>query len=473
MSIPGQLFIGTLAPSDKKFLVPLVTNARKQGYERFVEPCAGALAMSCLAAECGYKSTQIDASDISLFSGVLGRAAMGVPLDKMGITADGFDADVLRDPAMVLYAQIYLKTLNKVGHEYFLQLLNDLRYRREEHLALLREQIDAIATRLKGLRYRDLCMWQHLDEALQDEHALIVICPPTYKAGYEKFFDTGGKMRWNEPSFGVFDPETGLSELYEKAKDAKALLICYEERDQGEPTGLEIYGRNAGRPGMNMYLTSNRPEEAIDLSGGKKIMRANPENIAPLKVPVLPHSHIVTDTSNIQLIPIKPENATYYRKLWTHNFVGGASSCAIGMFIDGFIAGIFGYDKMSVSLGGKSDLTFKFGMCAPSDQRLNRLLYMLAATSYAVAMQTDDLMREQLSGVQTVMLTKYPESKEMRGLMKLVRKETQKPLGFKLVYRVDIKDRSKEEVIQEWYRKEVQWQKQRAATKCSLTSETA
>ncbi|MDL2205329.1 hypothetical protein LJC33_00270, partial [Eubacteriales bacterium OttesenSCG-928-N13] len=162
---------------------------------------------------------------------------MGVPLDKMGITADGFDADVLRDPAMVLYAQIYLKTLNKVGHEYFLQLLNDLRYRREEHLALLREQIDAIATRLKGLRYRDLCMWQHLDEALQDEHALIVICPPTYKAGYEKFFDTGGKMRWNEPSFGVFDPETGLSELYEKAKDAKALLICYEERDQGEPTG--------------------------------------------------------------------------------------------------------------------------------------------------------------------------------------------------------------------------------------------
>ena len=46
---PGAFFLGTLVPSEQKFLKVLLESARKSGYTKFVEPCAGAFAMSHLA----------------------------------------------------------------------------------------------------------------------------------------------------------------------------------------------------------------------------------------------------------------------------------------------------------------------------------------------------------------------------------------------------------------------------------------
>ena len=50
---PGAFFLGTLVPSEQKFLKVLLENARKNGYTKFVEPCAGAFAMSHLAVQSG------------------------------------------------------------------------------------------------------------------------------------------------------------------------------------------------------------------------------------------------------------------------------------------------------------------------------------------------------------------------------------------------------------------------------------
>ena len=42
---PGALFLGTLVAQEQKFLKPLIANAKKNGYTKVVEPCAGAFAM--------------------------------------------------------------------------------------------------------------------------------------------------------------------------------------------------------------------------------------------------------------------------------------------------------------------------------------------------------------------------------------------------------------------------------------------
>lgn len=60
------------------------------------------------------------------------------------------------------------------------------------------------------------------------------------------------------------------------------------------------------------------------------------------------------------------------------------------------------------------------------------------------------------------MLTKYPENKEVRGIMKLVNRQTDKNNGFKLTYEAEITDRTEEETLKEWLRRERQWQKNRA-----------
>ena len=301
-------------------------------------------------------------------------------------------------------------------------------------------------------------MWKHIREVMDDEKAVVVLCPPTYTAGYEKFFDTAGKLKWREPDFEVFDPVEGLKQLYELVKDKKALFVVYEEQKAGESAGIPIYGRDAGRPGMYMYLTSNRPEEATELAKGKEINRKSGAKMSPLKGhPILPKDYDITESCKIDVVPILPENATYYRTLWTHNFKGGASGSCIGLFIDGYIAGVFGYDKMAVALGGKADIDFRFGISAPSVHRLNRILYKAACTKRVLGFVLDDIQKLSVTGVQTTMITKYPESKEMRGIMKLKERVKDEQCGYKLRYRCDVTNMTLEEILREWVGKEKAW----------------
>ena len=73
----------------------------------------------------------------------------------------------------------------------------------------------------------------------------------------------------------------------------------------------------------------------------------------------------------------------------------------------------------------------------------------------------DDLEREKVTKVRTAMLTKYPENKEVRGIMKLVNRQKDKNNGFKLTYEAELTDRTEQETLEEWLRRERQWQKSR------------
>lgn len=131
---PGEMFLGCLGTVEQRYLVNLIKNAAKNGYTRFVEPCAGTFAMSNLAIQNGYKPEQIETSDVSMMSSVMGYAITGKPLDELEIHAQGFSDEELLDPAVALYAQMYLRTSKTAGNEYFFNLLKDLRDRREEHI---------------------------------------------------------------------------------------------------------------------------------------------------------------------------------------------------------------------------------------------------------------------------------------------------------------------------------------------------
>ena len=71
---PGAFFLGTLVPSEQKFLKVLLESARNSGYTKFVEPCAGAFAMSHLAVQSGFKPSEIESSDVSMFTSIMGYA---------------------------------------------------------------------------------------------------------------------------------------------------------------------------------------------------------------------------------------------------------------------------------------------------------------------------------------------------------------------------------------------------------------
>lgn len=464
LQTPGAFFLGTLVPSEQKFLKTIIENARKQGYTRFVEPCAGAFAMSHLAVQCGFRPEQIEASDVTLFSSVYGYAIMDKPLDDLKITAKGFTEEDMKDPATVLYALMLLKTTVNSGGDFFYAMLKDLEIRRNEHIQRIREQLERARNLLKGFSYRPLDMYDHLDEAMNDEKAIIFANPPTYKSGFEKWYDTKGNMTWQEPSYRVFDPKTGLIKLMQEIMAGKkALILCYEENETGKMAGYPVFARYGVRKGINVYLTTNQPDKAIELAGGKIIVRPQERELNALNCAILPSDYNLTENSKISYMKIEPQVAFYYRAIWTHNFSGGSAQINVGLFIDGQIAGVLGYQ---IAFGKElKELVIMYGI-TPKHQtlRLNRLLTMIAVNKETLKNFVPEFRLNKFEGIQTTQLTKYPESKEMRGLMKLKRKEKGK-LGYKLVYHCEINKRTTQATLVEFLQKEEKWQRERQKSK--------
>lgn len=468
---PGAFFLGTLVAAEQKFLKPLIENAKKAGYTKFVEPCCGAFAMSHLAAQAGFKPGQIEASDVSMFSSIMGYAITDQSLSGLELKAYGFTDEEMLDPATALYAWLYLHTAKNAGKEYFYNIMRDLEYRKDQHLEEIRAQLQRAHDALHGMGYRAMDMWDHLDEVYNDPHALVIANPPTYTAGFEKWYDTGGRMTWKEPKYGIFDPSHGLIDLYDHMEGCQCLMVVYEENEPGKTAGAPVFARYGVRDGVNVYLTSNRPDEATELAEGKKIVRPNESIVIPLDCSMLPRDYDITRKCRVQVGQIDRQQAQYYRKLWTHNFVGSSAPINMAVFIDGMIAGVFGIDKSALTMGAfgtrVSDAVFlMYGMTIPhKTYRLGRLLTMLAQNKKLIMSLCNDLEKEKAGHLKTVQMTPHEEAKEMRGLMELTKRIPDKKMGFRLTYESELKDRTEKQTLIEWLGREEKWQKQRAKTK--------
>lgn len=465
LQTPGSFFLGTLAADEQKFIKTLLKNAKKAGYTRLIEPCAGAFAMSHLGVQVGFKQANIETSDVTMFSSIYGNAIMGKSLEEYELKAGGFSAKEMEDPAIALYAIIYYKTIGMATNEIVFAMAKDIELSRDYHIKTIQEYIDRAKESLNGFSYRALDMYDHLEEVLDDPKAIVVMNPPTYTAGFEKWYDFKGKVTWKEPKYQIFDPVTGLPELMQnRCKDAKALCICYEENEVGQFAGHPIFATYGVRKDINIYLTTNQPEKAVKLSEGKRISRKDEKSIGPLNCSILPQDYPVTNKSKITIEKIEESAAFYYRAMWTHNFVGGKSQINVLLLIDGFVAGVFGIQTAfaSAAVGRRmKDVLLMYGMTRPHDSlRLGRLLNMIGMDKSTLLKFIPEHVLREFRVVQTIQMTKHKESKEMRGLMKLVERKDGK-LGYKLVYWAKMTQKTYKQILTEFLAKEQKWQKER------------
>lgn len=386
-----------------------------------------------------------------------------VPVDKVVLMADLYNAPELITGYCMRECPVHgflpLATEEKSLEGIALRLLQNFNEDSLKNMRDINRQIEVIKNLLGGMSYRPLDMWEHLKEVLDDPHALVIANPPTYFSGYEKFYDTQGKMTWKEPPYELFDPETGHQQFYDLCMDAKALVICYQEKRVGEAVGYTIYARSGTRADLNAYITTNREEEATALANGKKIKRPAESKLQPLDCSMLPRDYVIQEDSKVQVIPIKSAEAQYYRELWTHNFVGSSATFNRALLIDGYVAGVFGISKMA------ADSVFVwYVMKVPHrTYRLGRLCYMLAQNREFVDTLLDNIEQEKVTKMRTAMLTRYPENKEVRGIMKLVNRVEDKKNGYKLTYEAElVEGRTEQQTLQEWLRRENEWQKNRA-----------
>jgi hypothetical protein len=477
---PGILFLSTWDQPERAFCKQVFAGLRDRGYTRYVEPCAGGFAMPLIARAAGWVPAQMECSDVNLFSAIVGTTlsggqGIGGDFADLGIVLDGQPVEIpdgtrAERGAFLLWLQLLTRMQCRPDVEYWRALVTDLTERRDEHIADIARKLAGLESRIGGMQFRPEDCWEHIKAVADDPHTVVSINAPSYRAGFERFFDTDGRLTWNEPHYAIWDPDVDLYKLSDFMEGKAALLVGQQQRVPGEASHKRpVFARHLS-PGQNVYIVSNRPDEIFQITGGPKVMPRNAADISPANFPPIAMDHDITAQSKVELVAVKANVADYYRNLWMHRLNAAPGSYNMLVTVDGKAAGVLGYSTDPLvrpySLDSKWErhLLMRFAFGAPHNTlRLTRLVTMLTLqrrTAQAALGANGQIWLAASAGVITVEYTKRDEAKGLRGLMQRMAKQPH-PDGWKLTYAADWQEKTPAAVLEEFLLKEARWRQSR------------
>ena len=454
----GSLFLGSVGKMTQRYLHSVFVTLKSTGkFDRLVIPCAGQFSIATVAVLAGWKKEDIWCSDVSLFTAVLSSYLNGEEAPEVKFLGEPPPYD-LGDQASLLFFQKLLTVEMQAKQYYQMEYVRELRSNAKSYILRIRKQLNLMKEQIGGIHYEGCDLWKVLNREIVGDKTLIFLAPPSYKAGYEKMFDTGGQLVWEEaPAYSEFDPKVDYLQVYKRIMSAQALglLLVYDipSRDCWK-NALCVertdWGKNGG------ILLCNRPKE-VDVP--KSILGVRGKKFGPSKFPVLPFEQSIGRESKIEMHQVEGSTAMYYRDLFAHGLGMCASSASYLFTVDGFIFGVVGiggaFDRnYRAQVDGKRYATEMYAFTAPSRfSRLNRLLKMLLLAEEARAQIDKPEKLKFFAGLSSTCISKYPEFKVHRGIFQLVVREKMDDGRYKLRYRAFWSGKTFEEVLGEWVKK--------------------
>ena len=405
----------------------------KTKYPTFVDPCAGGLEMIDTAVQAGYKPADVLAGDINPFTHALAGFVTGVPFKKLGVKIEHEFWDTIRERTGAEdYAEFLLavKCLQLREHlAYEKQYLDDFLARAPYYAGKLKERLEPLRKRLKGIRYVAQDMRSTLLDRLHDPRALVYVNPPAYRHGYTKMFELRGAVKISTlPPAEEFDWSKEFKPLEKKTLDAKAFVVLYRvnELDVDErPRAIFVKVLRTGEKIDS--LLANRPEELPPEL--KRVSLKRDPALRPLNVRIFDAA--LRPDSTIDFIVAKRENGLCYRNLWAHRLGDTDTECFIIWTIDGMIFATCGLQFQKVKLLISTMIFESFGFATPHPvyPNLCRLL-MLCLTSAAThkrlfarlkALKASPLIR--CEGIKTTCLSRYRKVKLNNGILDVTFRE--------------------------------------------------
>lgn len=473
---PGVLFAGNSAGPDRAFYALLFRGLAQKGVKRYVEVGVGSFAATQVIAAAGVDPSVMETSDVTLFTSILGTVFAGNDLADLGVRVDGrvVELDPSRTPieqaAHLLWRQLVCRYEARPEAVYWVGLVQDLYERQREHELAIADKLEAVAGRLKGIRYTPRDMWEHIRLAANDPDAVILAAPPSYKGGFETFFDTKGRLTWDEPPYEIFNPDGDMQRLHDEMLGKPALLVFLQEDETGKASSPRPVFAHPLTTSRTAYVVTNRPDDVFAITGGPRVATKSFGSLGPWNVPMIPFDHEVTKSSTVELQPVKSDVADYYRGLWIHRLHSAGGSMNMLVIVDGYAAGVIGYsvETMARTFPGAEKwnrhVLMRFAFGAPNKtQRLTRLATMIALRKQTVDMMVtpaNSIFLAASVGVVTVEMTRHPEAKGLRGLMKLADRQPHRD-GHKLVYSTLWTDRTLDDIVVDFVTKEEKWQQSR------------
>jgi hypothetical protein len=478
---PAILFLNSWDQPERAFCHEVFKALPGRGYTRYVEPCAGAFAMPMVAQNAGWLPTQMECSDVSLYTAIVGGLLAGHDLAGLDVRVDGdpvaLPGQPLDQAAHLLWVQLLCRTQARPEVDYWKTLIDDLTDNRQTHVDSITGRLALMVERLSGMNYRPQDMWSHMEQVVNDPHTIVNCNPPTYFKGFERFFDTKGRLTWAEPTYAFFDPATGVDRLVHMFDGAPALLLCLQQKPPGQACHPRpVFARDLSL-GQYVYLISNRPDEVFAITGGPKVSRHAVPDLTPGNLAILPSNYDVRPDSVVAAVPVKQPVADYYRALWMHRLVGDPGGNNLLVLVDNQVAGVIGYSLASLSKPYTSDSRWsrhailRFAIGAPHQTlRTTRLATMVAlqrSTLELTATPATAMFVQASEGIVTVEYTRHDESKGLRGLMTRIEKRKKPPDGNQLIYAADWQGHDYGQVLTDFVRKEQRWRAERAKAAAS------
>jgi hypothetical protein len=441
------LFLGVTPTGARNYVADKVVSLEKP----FFNACAGRFSVVEAAVKAGVPPQNIHASDIGLFSSIIGYLAD--PSKKL----DGLGIRIL-DPA--LEPNGITDELDFAAHIMLILKLNQMKqtnlrglYLREELLsswdksrAAMRQQLETLVQNIAGIHYEIADIWDVVSRVSQED-VTFYASVPHYARGYTKMF-AAPNLKWNEPAISEFDPKT-FSVLLEKLGPAKchAVLCRRCEWQEAIPVNwTKVYGKPDEKRAL--WIIANRSMDChADNRTGFGDIR---------KLPIY-DDHEITPASKFHVIMVGLPTALYYRDLFVHRLGATTADRGFLLLVDGQVMTAFGIFVQDFLQFRVQYLPEMFGITR-SSKRYHRLgkLFMLLLTSGEMKKRLCDILRLWLhepAGIQTTSITVHEEGKTDRGALKVVSRETLDDGRFRIIYRGDFRDDSFADVVVDWLKK--------------------
>jgi hypothetical protein len=472
---PSILFLNTWDAPERTYIQTLARRLHAQGrYDRVVEPFCGAFIQPSAYVGAGYRPDQIETSDVSLYSAILGTYLSGGSPASLNVRLDNKLVKLPDDPqraaATLLYTQALARMENRPDVAYFQEICRDLVTRHELHVKHLAAMLGRLNDRFGGLAFRSMDAIEHMRTVADSPTTFVAANPPTYTGGFEKFFDTDGRLTWDETPYDIWEPTTGQPALVRESADWQSLMLIQEQAEPNEGQPGTVYARHLSE-GQVVYLWSNRPHEITALMGPMAHTRIERPSISPTYTPIAYTETLPEQPQRIDLAAVTNDEAMYWRDLWTHRIGFKNAGQNVVVTVDGVFVGLFGYDVSSVVRpyhGGNTQvqngIVLTYALGAPNEaHRLTRLVTMLALAQDSVNVTVPNWWATVAERLITVEYTRHAEAKGLRGIMKLVRRDHDSERGNKLIYAGELLDKTWMVIYADWKRKEAHWRKSRTS----------
>jgi hypothetical protein len=447
MIYTDPLFLGVTPTGARNYVADKVASLDKP----FFNACAGRFSVVEAAIKAGFAPQNVFASDIGLFSSIIGYLAdPSKKLEDLGIR--------ILDPT--LEPNGIADELDFAAHVMLILKLNQMKqtnlrglYLREELLSswnrsrdAMRQQLETLVNAISGLHFEIEDVWKVVEQVAEQD-VTFYASVPHYARGYTKMF-AAPNLKWNELSIPEFDPKT-FPVLLEKLGQAKCYaFLCRrcEWTEEIPAPWKKVFGKPDEKRALWIIANRSMDARAENKTGYGEIR----------KLPIY-DDHEITPASKFHVIMVGLPTALYYRDLFVHRLGATTADRGFLLLVDGQVMTAFGIFIQDFLQFRMQYLPEMFGITR-SSRRYHRLgkLFMLLLTSGEMKKRLCDILKLWLHeprGIQTTSITVHEEGKTDRSALKVVSREKLEDGRFRIIYRADFRTDSFADVVADWLKR--------------------